>query len=83
MPTSVCLRTTSATDSSTRAASSASSMASPVERARSSALMLSGRTRLPTCVVRMRSVLVFMRVLLGGNAAQQRASLGSFPVQLR
>src|SRR5438067_434216 len=61
-------RITSVTASAARTASSASSMAWPPRRARSRARMLSGRGMLPTWVVRMRAVLVFIATppALGG-----------------
>src|SRR5262249_53171493 len=60
MPARAWPRTASATASCTRADSSASFTGCPASRARSNAFTLSGRGMLPTWVVRMRSVLVFI-----------------------
>src|SRR5262249_61439985 len=60
--------------SATCFASLASSMAWPLRRARRSVVMLSGRGMLPTCVVRMRCVLVFMCSLRLGQAARSERS---------
>src|SRR5438094_10043218 len=58
--------------SATCFASRASSMAWPLRRARRSVVMESGRGMLPTCVGRMRWVLVFMGVRSGQAARSER-----------
>jgi hypothetical protein len=63
MPASVWRRTVSATALLTRAAKAVSSTASPCAFFRISAASSSGRGRLPTCVVRMRSILRFIMFL--------------------
>src|SRR5262249_57346241 len=62
MPTSACWRVTSATASATRAASWVVSILWPSKRARRRALTLSGRGILPTCVVKIRLVLLCILV---------------------
>src|SRR4029077_10373243 len=57
MPSSICLRTISPTAAESRAACAFSSMGLPSSLACTSASSSTGRGRLPTWVVRMRSVL--------------------------
>src|SRR5215472_5809416 len=60
MPRSICLRTTSATAARRRAAWVFSSMGLPSSLARTTSSRSAGRGRLPTWVVRTRSMLRFM-----------------------
>src|SRR5947199_7433400 len=74
MPTWACRRTASVTASATRAERSLSATVWPPSRARKSALMLSGRGMLPTCVVRIRVALVFI-----GASVRRSGSPASVP----
>src|SRR5438046_5123660 len=62
-PVSICLRTTSATASRTSLAKVSWSYGCPRSFDRSRGMRDSGRARLPTCVVRIRSVLRFITLL--------------------
>src|SRR5947207_1484426 len=64
MPQATCRSTISRTARPSRASNAASSNPWPVSRASSIARRSGGRGRLPTCVVRMRSVLSFIAALL-------------------
>src|SRR5437762_7492566 len=57
MPTSACWRTTSMTDSVRQASNAVSSYGLPSSIDRQNSISFGGRIRLPTWVVRMRSVL--------------------------
>src|SRR5215470_15412291 len=61
-PSSVCLRTMSPTARLTRAANASGSYGPPVALAWMSSSRSAGRGRLPACVVRIRSVLCFIRL---------------------
>ena len=63
MPTSACLRTTSLTPWRTCSWKAASSYGRRLTLVRIDSRISGGRTRLPTCVVRMRSELRFIRYL--------------------
>src|SRR6187549_1648152 len=74
-PDATCCATTSSTALAVAASNAARSMASPFSRPMMTSSSGFGRGRLPVCVVRIRSVLVFMETpdvrkrLLGGDDA--------------
>src|SRR5215831_1502512 len=73
MPAAVCLRTTSTTASRTSLAQASRSYGWPRSCARRNGIRASGRDRLPTWVVRIRSVLRFMATLPGFRRASGSA----------
>src|SRR5262245_37037043 len=82
MPMSRCLRTTSATDAA-KHCPYAASFFSPESRARLTAINSAGRGRLPTCVVRIRSLLDFTWFLPGASLFKPKSWLEAENAALR